>query len=97
MHVATVDAPLTTSAIDAAVDECAMLKRRELHVLAWDWETERCDLVVEIARKKGVRFVFLQIPREVMEQEVAGNGDLRFFPLAYLEAEIKQPDDLTCK
>jgi adenine-specific DNA-methyltransferase len=95
VHVAAVDTPLTTSAIDAAVDECAMLKHRELHVLAWDWETGRCDLLVESARKKGVRLRLLQIPREAMEQQAAGNGNLRFFPLAYLEAEIKQPDHLT--
>jgi adenine-specific DNA-methyltransferase len=95
VHVASVDAPLTASAINAAVDECAMLKQRELHVLAWDWETSRCDLVVESAGKKGVRLRLLQIPREAMEQEAAGYGSLRFFSLAYLEAEIKQPDHLT--
>ena len=81
--------------IDAAVDECAALRPRELHVLAWDWETERCDRVIESARKKGVKLLLLQIPREVMEQEAAGAGDARFFPLAYLEAEIKQPQHLT--
>jgi hypothetical protein len=51
--------------------------------------------VVESARKKGVQLRLLQIPREAMEQEAKGNGNLRFFPLAYLEAEIKQPGDLT--
>ncbi len=95
VHVASVDTPLTASAIDATVDECAMLKQRELHVLAWEWETGRCDRMVENARKKGVRLRLLQIPREVMEQEAARNGNLRFFPLAYLEAEIGQPDHLT--
>ena len=53
VHVAAVDAPLTASAIDAAVDECAMLKQRELHVLGWDWEIGRCDLMVESAAKRG--------------------------------------------
>jgi hypothetical protein len=94
VHIGPVDAALTTPAIDAAVDECATLKQRELHVLAWEWETERCDVIVESARRKGVKLLLLQIPREVMEQEVAGSG-VRFFPLAYLEAEIKQADDLT--
>jgi adenine-specific DNA-methyltransferase len=95
VHIGPVDAPLTTLAIDAAVDECATLKQRELHVLAWEWETERCDVIVESARRKGVKLLLLQIPREVMEQEVAGSGGVRFFPLAYLKAEIKQADDLT--
>jgi adenine-specific DNA-methyltransferase len=71
------------------------LKQRSLHVLGWDWETGRCDLLVESARQKGVKLLLLQIPRELMEQDAAGNGNLRFFSRAYLEAEIKQPDHLT--
>jgi adenine-specific DNA-methyltransferase len=95
VHVAPVDTPLTAAAIEAAVDECAMLNQRELHILAWDWETTRCDLMVESARKKGVKLLLLQIPREVMEQEAARNGDVRFFPLTYLQAEITQLEHLT--
>jgi adenine-specific DNA-methyltransferase len=93
VHIGPVDAPLATPAIDAVVDECAMLKQRELHVLAWEWETGRCDAMVESARKKGVKLLLLQIPREVMESAAAGG--VRFFPLAYLQAEIKQLDHLT--
>jgi adenine-specific DNA-methyltransferase len=95
VHVGAVDAPLTTQQVNAAVDECATLMRRELHVLGWDWETERCDRMIESARKKGVKLLLLQIPREVMEPQAAGNGDVRFLPLAYLEAEIQQPEQLT--
>jgi adenine-specific DNA-methyltransferase len=39
--------------------------------------------------------LLLQIPREVMEQQAAGEGDVRFFELAYLEAEINRPKKLT--
>jgi len=51
--------------------------------------------MVEAAKKKGVKLLLLQIPREVMEQQAAAEGDVRFFELAYLEAEIKQPKKLT--
>ena len=47
------------------------------------------DLMVDAAKKKGVKLLLLQIPREVMEQQAAAKGDVRFFELAYLEAEIK--------
>ena len=43
----------------------------------------------------GVKLLLLQIPREVMEQQAAAKGDVHFFELAYLEAEIKQPNKLT--
>jgi adenine-specific DNA-methyltransferase len=55
VHVGAVDAAITTADINAAVDECATLKQRELHVLGWDWSAERCDLIIEAdsARSHG--------------------------------------------
>ena len=97
VHIGALDAPVTISEIDAAVDECAKLKQGELHVLGWEWEMGLYDLMVEAAKKKGVKLLLLQIPREVMEQQAAGKGDVRFFELAYLEAEIRQPKKLTAQ
>ena len=95
IHIGAVDAPVTITEIDAAVAECAELKQGELHVLGWEWEMGLYDLMVGVARKKGVKMLLLQIPREVMEQQAAAKGDVKFFELAYLEAEIKQPNKLT--
>jgi adenine-specific DNA-methyltransferase len=95
VHIGAVDAPVTISEIDSAVDECAKLKQGELHVLGWEWEMGLYDLMVEAAKKKTVRLLLLQIPREVMEQQAGSKGDVRFFELAYLEAEIKQSKKLT--
>jgi DNA modification methylase len=97
VHIGAVDAPVTITEIDAAVDECAKLKQGELHVLGWEWEMGLYDLMVEAAKKKGVKLLLLVIPREVMEQQADARGDLRFFELAYLEAEIKQPKKLTAQ
>ncbi|HWQ39371.1 MAG TPA: DNA methyltransferase [Burkholderiales bacterium] len=97
VHIGAVDAPVTIAEIDAAVDECAKLKQGELHVLGWEWEMGLYDLMVEAAKKKGVKLLLLQIPREVMEQQAAAKGDVRFFELAYLEAEIERPKKLTAQ
>jgi DNA modification methylase len=97
VHIGAVDAPVTIAEIDAAVDECVALKQSELHVLGWEWEMGLYDLMVEAAKKKGVKLLLLQIPREVMESQAAAKGDVRFFELAYLEAEIKQPEKLTAQ
>jgi DNA modification methylase len=97
VHIGAVDAPVTIAEIDAAVDECVKLKQGELHVLGWEWEMGLYDLMVEAAKKKGVKLLLLQIPREVMEQQAAAKGDVRFFELAYLEGEIKQPKKLTAQ
>jgi len=97
VHVGAVDAPVTIAEIDAAVDECAKLKQDTLHVLGWEWEMGIHDLMIEAAKKKGVKLLPLIIPREVMEQQAAAKGDVRFFELAYLEAEIKQAKKLTAQ
>ncbi|MGH8070267.1 MAG: hypothetical protein ACRERE_34510 [Candidatus Entotheonellia bacterium] len=91
IHIGAVDAPVTIAEIDAAVDECAQLKQGELHVLGWEWEMGLYDLMVEEAKKKSVKLLLLQIPREVMEQQAVNKGDVRFFELAYLEVEVKRP------
>ena len=97
IHIGAVDAPVTIAEIDAAVDECVKLKQSELHVLGWEWEMGIHDLIVGAARKKGVKLLPLIIPREVMEQQAAEKGDIRFFELAYLEAEIEKPKKLMVK
>jgi adenine-specific DNA-methyltransferase len=97
LHIGAVDSPVTISDIDLAVDECSRLKQGELQVLGWEWEMGLHDLMVEAAKKKGVKLLLLQIPREVMEQQAAAKGDVRFFELAYLEAEITQPKKLAAR
>jgi len=95
VHIGAVDAPVTISEVDAAVNECTKLKQKDLSILGWEWEMGLQNLVVSEAKKKGVKLLLLQIPREVMEQQAADKGDVRFFELAYLEAAIKQPKKLT--
>src|SRR5437762_14159584 len=49
------------------------------------------------AKKQGVKLLFLQIPREVMEQQAVDKGDIEFFELAYLEVDIEKPKQLTAR
>lgn len=97
VHIGAVDAPVTIGEIDAAVDECLHLKQRELHVLGWEWEMGLYDLMVDAAKAKGVKLLLLQIPREVMEQQAADAGDVRFFELAYLECRIRKQKKRTAR
>ena len=95
VHIGAVDAPVTIGEVDAAVDECVRLRQKELHVLGWEWEMGLNDLMANAARAKGVKLISLQIPREVMEQQAADKGDVRFFELAYLKATVQTPRELT--
>ena len=100
VYVGAVDAPVTIGEVNNAIDECALVQQPELHVLGWEWEmglagpnngVRRGGPMHEVARDKGVRLTLLQIPREVMEQQVEAAGDVDFFELAFLEADIKLP------
>ncbi|OGG45156.1 MAG: hypothetical protein A3F84_11880 [Candidatus Handelsmanbacteria bacterium RIFCSPLOWO2_12_FULL_64_10] len=92
VHVGAVDAPVTIRELNDAVAECAALRQKELHVLGWEWEMGLHDPLAQAAlREHGVRLRLLSIPREVMEKRAVEAGDIRFFDLAHLEAEL-EPD-----
>ena len=97
VHVGAVDAPVTIGEIESAAEECVKLKQKELHVLGWEWEMGLQNLVVQQAKRMDVKLLLLQIPREVMEQQAADKGDVRFFELAYLNAVIEKPGKLVAQ
>jgi adenine-specific DNA-methyltransferase len=95
VHIGAVDAPVTIDEIDTAIAECVQCRQAELHVLGWEWEMGLYDLMMPEAKKRGVKLLLLQIPREVMEQQAVDKGDIQFFELAYLEVDIQTPQKLT--
>ena len=38
VHIGPIDAPVTIDEVNNAIDECALVKQPELHVLGWEWE-----------------------------------------------------------
>lgn len=89
VHIGSVAAPVTIADINAAMDECSKTRQSELHVLGWEWEMGLNSQIVGEAKRRGVKLLLLQIPREVMEQQAVDNGDVQFFELAYLDLQIE--------
>ncbi len=90
VHIGAVDAPVAAAEIERAVEECAAMKQAELHILGWEWEVGIHDLLEEAA-KKGVNLLFLQIPREVMENRTGTREDVPFLERPCIEAKIVHP------
>lgn len=88
VHVGSVSCPVTVNEIELAVNECKELGGSEVHILGWEWEMGLHDPIIGRAKQMGVKLVLSQIPREIMESEAARKGQVKFFELAYLEAEI---------
>ncbi|MCX8061257.1 MAG: site-specific DNA-methyltransferase [Candidatus Methanomethylicaceae archaeon] len=104
VHIGAVDSPVTFEEVSQAIDECARLNQKELHVLGWEWEMglagpnndlRKGGLIHQIAKEKGIKLILLQIPREVMEKQAVESGDIKFFELAYFEAVIHKLDYCT--
>jgi len=90
IHVGAVDAPVTINQVNEALAECATFGQKELHILGWEWEMGMNDPIIKHALAEfGISLRLLNIPREVMEKRAVECGDIRFFDLAYLEAEVQ--------
>jgi DNA modification methylase len=93
VHVGSVEAPVTFDDIQNALQETIRMKQKELVVLGWEWEMGLHNVVELEAKKAGVKLSLLNIPREVMDRRAVDAGDVQFFELAYLEAELKEQKD----
>lgn len=88
VHIGSVDAPVTIDDVMSAVNECIAAKQSELHVLGWEWEMGMHDLVEQEAKKLGVKLRSLLIPNEVMDARAIQKGEVRFFDIAYIQAQV---------
>ena len=88
VHVGSVSSPVTSNEIELAVNECMELGGSEVHILGWEWEMGLHDPITGRAKQMGIKLALRQIPREIMESEAARKGQVKFFELAYLQAEI---------
>lgn len=92
VHVGAVDAPVTIDEVNAAIEECLAVNQSELHVLGWEWEMGMSPYIVQEAKRRGIKLLLLNIPREVMEQQAVDKGDVKFFELAHLEVRIDKSE-----
>jgi adenine specific DNA methylase Mod len=97
VHIGAVDAPVTIDEINACIEECLAVEQSELHVLGWEWEMGMTPFIVQEAKRRGVKVLLLNIPREVMEEQAVDKGDIHFFEVAHLEVEVKKFKDRKIK
>jgi adenine-specific DNA-methyltransferase len=93
IHIGSVDAPVTIDEVNACIEECLAVEQSELHVLGWEWEMGMTPFIVQEAKRRGVKVLLLNIPREVMEKQAVDKGDIHFFEVAHLEVDIKKLKD----
>lgn len=89
VYIGSVSNPITIAEIEAAVNACADLGGKKVHILGWEWEMGLHDPIAGRVKKDlGISLEMRQIPREVMETEAVRKGQIKFFELAYVRAEV---------
>ncbi len=90
VHVGATDVPVTIDECEDVMDEMAGNGIEGADILGWEWEMGLHDTVPEAARRRGLDLRLRQIPREVMERDVADSGEVRFFELAYVDLDVRR-------
>lgn len=90
VHVGATDAPVTIDETEDVMDEMADNGIQACDLLGWEWEMGLHDTITETARRRGLDLRPRQIPREVMERQVADADAVRFFELAHVDLDIRR-------
>lgn len=90
VHVGATDAPVTIDECEEVMDEMADNGIESADLLGWEWEMGLHDTIPEVARRRGLDLHLRQIPREVMERDVADSGEVRFFELAHVDLDVRR-------
>lgn len=96
VHVGTVDAPITPADVtNIAADFRRAIgtgknapKVAGVDILGWDFALDMNETVRQVADAAGLNVRFVRIPREVLESKAVEQGDIRFFELAALSADV---------
>jgi adenine-specific DNA-methyltransferase len=92
VHVGATDAPVTIDEAEEVMDEMADNGIEACDLLGWEWEMGLHDTVPETARRRGLDLQLRQIPREVMERQVAEADAVRFFELAHVDLDVQRQE-----
>jgi hypothetical protein len=96
VHVGATDAPVTVNETEDVMDEMADNGIETCDLLGWEWEMGLHDTIVERARRRGLDLRPRQIPREVMERDVADADAVRFFELAFVDLDVRRQQKEAC-
>jgi DNA modification methylase len=85
--VGPLDAPVTRSQVDEAVEACRKLKATRLDVLGFEFEMGLNPQCVDEAKTKGVSLALRYIPKEVFDKRAVDKNQIVFYDLAYVEVQ----------
>ncbi len=97
VHVGPVDSPISPGDVAQIASEFrrAMGTGKDapsvngVDVLGWDFAFEQNEVARQQAAQANINMRFLRIPRDVMDKRAVEQGDVQFFELAALSADVQ--------
>jgi hypothetical protein len=82
--VGPINAPVSEKLVQQIVEECEKMKITKVDVLGFDWEMgfDRHEF-----RGSGIDIAFKVIPRDVFDKKAIEKGQVKFYDVAFIEAE----------
>ena len=94
VHIGSVDAPISVGDVRAIVKEfwkgSGSASSNGVDILGWDFAFELNETAKQMAAENNVNLRFKTIPREVLEKRAVEQGDIKFFELGALSANVSQ-------
>jgi adenine-specific DNA-methyltransferase len=96
VHVGAVDSPVSVGDVTQIAAEFRKVvgtgkdapTSNGVDVLGWDFAFELNEVARQHAARANIEMRFIRIPREVLEKKAVEQGDIRFFELAALSADV---------
>lgn len=89
VHVGLVDSPVSKQEIIDALQECKKAGFNSLDILGWEWEMGLNDSIIKESKDMfGINLGLWIIPREVMDKRAVESGEIDFYELAHLQADV---------
>jgi DNA modification methylase len=82
--VGPIDLPVTSSAIDGAIEGLKSGGNTKADILGFDYEM---GIDFDVAKRQGLDIQFKKIPREVFDKKAVEKGQVKFYDVAYIEAK----------
>lgn len=97
VHVGSVDSPVAEEDVRKIAIEFRKLvgtgknapKEAAIDILGWDFAFELNEVQKQLAKEAQLKLRFVRIPREVLEEKAVEQGDIKFFELAALAADVQ--------
>ncbi|SHG24837.1 adenine-specific DNA-methyltransferase [Fodinibius roseus] len=89
VHVGPLNIPVTRDLVESVYQECKDDIITQVDILGFEFEMGLAPFVEEQMKDKGVDIRLKNIPREVFDPRAVEKGQVKFFDVAYLDADTE--------